>query len=330
MYFLETGSHDPYYNLAFEEYILLNKTYGQWLLLWQNDKTVVVGQNQNTFAEIDPVFVKENGISVVRRSTGGGAVYHDLGNINYSFISDTDDADRMTIERFSRPVCIALRELGVPAELSGRNDILVEGKKISGAAERVYKNRILHHGTLLFNSDLEMISKALRADPLKFSSKSIKSVRSRVSNIAPYLPQGTSLGQFYQTLKEKLSAGEAVIAGLDAEELGEINRLADEKYRSWDWIYGRTPKSNMQARRRFDGGILEVNLSVNNGLIREVCFRGDFLSTTPVQAAVDALEGVRFDTQEVRDALSPLEIRRLFGDISLDEIVKTIFEASED
>ena len=180
IHYLETGSVDPCYNLALEQVVLEQRREGDWLMLWQNRNTVVVGLNQNTAEEINASFVEAHGITVVRRMTGGGAVYHDLGNLNYSFIRDVGNAEELTIGRFTEPVCRALASLGVQASVSGRNDILVDGKKISGVAQRIVGGRILHHGTLLFDSDPAMIAGALRADPAKFTSKSAKSVRSRV------------------------------------------------------------------------------------------------------------------------------------------------------
>ncbi|MEG2037634.1 MAG: lipoate--protein ligase family protein, partial [Ruthenibacterium sp.] len=164
MTYLETGSQNPYYNLAFEEFVLTERREGDYLLLWQNANTIVIGQNQNAEEEINRAFVEEHGIHVVRRTTGGGAVYHDLGNLNYSFLTDVSDSGTMSMARFTAPVVQALRDLGVQAEASGRNDILADGKKVSGTAQRLSRHRILHHGTLLFDSNPAMIAGALRAD----------------------------------------------------------------------------------------------------------------------------------------------------------------------
>ena len=227
--YLETGSLDPHYNLAFEEYVLCNRREGEYLLLWQNDNTIVIGQNQNAEAEINRAFGEEHHINVVRRTTGGGAVYHDLGNLNYSFITDAGDSDQLAMERFTRPVVEALKALGLQAEASGRNDILVEGRKVSGTAQRIVKGRILHHGTLLFDANPSMVAGALRVDPEKFRSKSTKSVRSRIGNIRDFLQQDMNLPAFWTFLKEQLAGSGMVTGALMPQELEAVEALKHKK-----------------------------------------------------------------------------------------------------
>lgn len=326
MFYLETHSLDPCYNLAFEEYILKERTSGDWLILWQNKNTVVVGLNQNPPEEIDQSFVQAHGITVVRRMTGGGAVYHDLGNLNYSFITDLGDREQLTIARFTQPICRALAALGVPAQASGRNDITVQGRKISGTAQRVEDGRILHHGTLLFDSNPDMISGALRADPGKFQSKSSKSVRSRVGNIRDFLPTDMDLSGFWQRLLEELTADGLSRETITPEEDRRIRRLADKKYRSWDWTWGRSPDYSLKNRRRWPGGTLEVCLDVRAGYIRQAGFLGDFMACVSCAGAADALRDVRFQRDAVCSALAGLDLQLMFGSVTLEQILDTIFE----
>ncbi len=323
--YIVTGSLDPCYNLAFEQYLLEHKTEGKWLMLWQNANTVVIGMNQNAAEEINANFVKSHNITVVRRMTGGGAVYHDLGNLNYSFITDTGDKSSLSIEQFSRPVCRALESLGLSASVGGRNDIIVEGKKVSGVAQRIYKGRILHHGTLLFRSDADMIAGSLNADPSKFESKSSKSVRSRVGNISDFLPDDMSFEQFRGEIKRQLSLEGTVECNLREDELEEIRKNADEKYRSWEWTYGRSPKYTFKNKARFPGGSIEVRLFVSGGIIKEAAFSGDYMAVTDSNNAVRALSGVKFNREDVLEALTAVDIEAVFGEITAENIADVIF-----
>ena len=325
VHYLETGSRDPYYNLAFEEYVLTHRTRGDYLLLWQNDNTIVVGQNQNTEAEINRPFVEAHHIHVVRRSTGGGAVYHDLGNLNYSFITDAGDRAALSMARFTQPVVEALQGLGLQAEASGRNDILVEGRKVSGTAQRLWGDRILHHGTLLFDANADMVAGALQVDPEKFRSKSTKSVRSRIGNIRESLPRDMTLQEFWQRLLTELAGDGLVREALTGAELAEIRALADEKYRSWAWTWGRFPQYGFRNRLRFPGGTLGVSLDVESGVIRDAVFTGDFMARTDSTPAAEALRGVRFEREAVRAALAPLDLDAMFGGIAPDEILEVLF-----
>lgn len=323
--YIETGSLDPCFNLAFEQYILENKTSGDWLMLWQNANTIVIGMNQNTAEEINADFVKEHGITVVRRMTGGGAVYHDLGNLNYSFISDIGDKASLSIEQFSRPVCRALESLGLHATVSGRNDIIIDGRKVSGVAQRVYKNRILHHGTLLFRSDANMIAGSLNADPSKFESKSSKSVKTRVGNISDFLSEDMSFEQFREAIRHQLSLDGAVVCTLTDDELAQIRKNADEKYRSWEWTYGRSPKYTFKNKARFAGGSIEVRLFVEHGMIKEASFAGDYMAVCDSSAAAEALAGVKLTREDVMSALAAVDMQSVFGGITAENIADVIF-----
>lgn len=311
--------------MAFEEYVLRNRKEDAYLLLWQNSNTIVVGQNQNAEAEINRAFVEEHKINVVRRSTGGGTVYHDLGNLNYSFITDSGDASQLTMARFTQPIVSALQRLGLDAEASGRNDILVNGKKVSGTAQRLMGQRILHHGTLLFDSNPDMISGALQVDPEKFRSKSTKSVRSRVGNIRSFLAEDMDLQTFWEYLKGALSESGMILDQLTEDELKEVRELEQSKYRTWEWNFGRSPKYDFKNKSRFDGGSLEIGVQVEKGFIVQIGFYGDFLSVISLEPLQEALKGCAFRKEDVKRILAGFSLGEMFGGITCEEILSTMF-----
>lgn len=327
--YLETGSQDPFYNLAFEEYVLTHRVEGDYLILWQNDNTIVIGQNQNAEAEINRSFVETHGIHVVRRMTGGGAVYHDMGNLNYSFITDGGDPGQLSMAAFTRPVVEALQALGLAAESSGRNDILVNGKKVSGTAQRLARGRILHHGTLLFDSNSDMVAGALHADPEKFRSKSVKSVRSRIGNIRDALGQDMELQDFWNYLKSALARDGFLPGSLTAAELEGVMDLKKSKYDTWEWNFGRSPKFDLVNKQRFPGGTLEIGLRVESGHIAEAAFYGDFLSVTSLEPLRQALQGCPFREEETAAVLDQFPLREMFGGIRKEEILETFFHAGD-
>ncbi len=324
-FYLETGSTDPAYNLAFEEYVQTHRRTGNYLILWQNYNAVIIGRNQNAEEEINSSFVKAHSIKVIRRNTGGGAVYHDMGNLNYSFITDAGDIAERSAQAFTAPVVAALKALGMDAEASGRNDILISGRKVSGTAQHIIRGRILHHGTLLFESNPEMIAGALNPDPTKFQSKSVKSVRSRVGNIRELLPSDMSLQAFWNYLKTALSADGILPTSLSAEELAEVEKLKTQKYDTWEWNFGHSPKFQRKTKNRYAAGVIEIHLSVANGCIQDLRILGDFLALVPVEPLAQALIGCTYREDAVAAILDKFDLQEMLGGIEKQEFLETIF-----
>ncbi len=327
--YLETGSTDPAWNLAFEETVLRERRQGDCFMLWQNEPVVVIGQNQNAEAEISRDFTQAHHIRVIRRCTGGGAVYHDLGNLNYSFFTDADRNRQEILDAMISPLVRALRDLGLDAHTSGRNDILVGERKISGTASRILNGRILHHGCLLFDVDLTMMAGALQVDPEKFRSRGIQSVRSRVTNLRTLLQEqgrDMDMAAFRAHLQASL-AKQQQEDHLTPGELEQVRALKESKYDTWAWTFGSSPSSDLTVRGRLPGGTLEIRASLQEGRISHLEFRGDFLSMRPLDPLTEALKGCPLDRREVEAVLHRFPLEELFGSITAEEILDLLFSS---
>ncbi len=276
--YIQVDSTDPAFNLALEEYVFENLSIDyNYFVLWQNAPTVVIGRHQNTFSEVDEAFVRQNNIRVVRRLSGGGAVYHDLGNLNFTFIQDAAGKEP-DLALFCHPVAKAIRYLGANAEVNGRNDITVGGLKFSGNAQYVKNGRVMHHGTLLFDSQLEIAAKALQPDPEKIKAKGVASVRSRITNLKPLLPDGTTLESFREALLHALFENEQMEAyTLSDADISAINTLKESRYDTWAWNWGASPACDMTFSARVEGcGRIELRFRIEKGCITEASAYGDF------------------------------------------------------
>ncbi|HBX47448.1 MAG TPA: lipoate--protein ligase [Clostridiaceae bacterium] len=316
---------NPYFNLACEEYIL-KEFNEECFMLWRNSPCIVVGKNQNTLSEINKDYVDKNNITIVRRLSGGGAVFHDLGNINFTFISNQKETFN-DFKRFTVPIIDALKQLNVNAEFSGRNDLTIDGKKFSGNAQYCYKNRVLHHGTLLFSANVKDISQSLNVKEKKFEGKAVKSVKSRVTNISSHLKSPMKVEEFIEFLMNYVvnNYAESKLYTLTEEDIKNIGKLADEKYSTWEWNYGSSPKYSYKNEMKCKGGLIEFNCNIEKGYIKDAKFFGDFFGIYDVSDIETALKGTKYTEDAVRNTLSKFNIENYFSSISLEQILKLMF-----
>ncbi len=327
MRFLRNSNTNPFFNLALDEYAMKSIDVEEdFFFLWQNEPSVIIGNNQNTVEEINQKFIDDNNVHVARRVSGGGAVYHDFGNLNFTFVIKVDEPGKVNYKKYVQPVIDALKSMGVTAEASGRNDILIDGLKISGNAQRMANGRLMHHGTLMFDVDVEDMVKSLNVAPDKIISKGVKSVRSRVTNIKDHLPEGTTLQEFWDALQFYLSnegKDEEII--LTDADIKAIQKEADEKFATWDWVYGKSPEFNLKNANRFAGGRVEVLADVDKGHIKSIRFQGDYLGLEGVEAVESALVGVKFEQESVAKVLDLFDLKLYFGGITKEELLSVIF-----
>ena len=312
--YLDLTTTDPAWNLAVEEYVFDRLPKDRmYVMLWQNDNAIIIGKHQNTLAEINERYVREQGIRVVRRLSGGGAVYHDLGNLNFTVIADAE-GDALDFGRFCDIVIRALARVGIRAERNGRNDMTIDGKKFSGNAQYIRNCRVMHHGTILFDSNGEVLSNALQVDPAKIRAKGIKSVRSRVTNVRPYLPRDLSLEDFRGILLESILEqfpGEAYT--LTPEDLEAITAIRENRYGTWDWNYGHSPACTVTKKQRFEGcGTVEAYMDLDQGRIRTITFRGDFFSAREPSGLEALLRDCPLEESALTAALAGTDVSQYF------------------
>ena len=327
--YLDLMTTDPSYNLAMEQYVFdCLPRDRMYFMLWQNDNAIIVGKYQNTIAEINEETVRERGIRVVRRLSGGGAVYHDMGNLNFTFITDVGESNALDLKLFCEPVVRTLATLGVKAEVNGRNDITIDGKKFSGNSQYIRQGRVMHHGTIMFDSDLSVVSEALRVDPTKIQTKGIRSVRSRVTNVAEHLPEKVTLPEFRRILLENIlkeNPGEAY--PLTQDDLAAVEKLRAERYATWDWNYGFSPVCTMLRRRRVDGcGMIEAYITVEHGKIAALTFKGDFFSASEPDELAAHFVGCTPYRAGYEKALGDVDVSRYFAGLQADELIDILCE----
>jgi len=315
MRYLVNTSTDPFFNLAFDEYFLEHAPVEEpFFYLWRNRPSVIIGLNQNAFGEVNLDFLRQRGIALARRVTGGGAVYHDLQNMNYTIIGRHVSP---------RPFAEALGKMGVEAELTGRNDIFVNGKKVSGYARRVSHDREIVHGTMMYDVDMDSLVQALDVPGSKMATKGIASVHSRVGNLKVTLVGYASLDEVQARLQELLSGGDGEIPVTEAQ-IAEVQRIAEEKFSSWDWVYGRSRAAELTHVGKLPCGTVAVGISLDHGRISGLCFSGDFMGDLPAEGLGERLRGVRFDYGSVLSVLRGLPVGGHFSGTSPEALADLI------
>lgn len=325
--YIESKSNDPMFNLALEEYVfdVLPKDRS-YFMLWQNDNSIIVGKNQNTVEEINEDLVREKNVNVVRRLSGGGAVYHDMGNLNFTFITDSDNMKSIDMELFTKPVIATLNELGITAEMTGRNDIVIDGKKFSGNSQYIKKERVMHHGTIMFDSDLSIVPELLNVSKHKIESKGLKSVKSRITNIKEHLDKDISLKEFMDALKKNVFQ-EAQIENYEItkEDEVEINKIKDERYATWDWNYGYSPKYSVIKKDVIEGcGQVELYMDIKDGKIQGLKAYGDYFGSGDIKELQQFLINRKLTEDDLNVALSKIDIDYFFKNMTKEDFIKLV------
>lgn len=329
MKYIVNTSNDPAYNVALEAYAFQKLTdIDEIFILWINEPAIIIGRHQNTIQEINKEFIDKNGIHVVRRLSGGGAVYHDLNNLNYTIISNNTQEGAFDFQTFSKPVIDTLAKLGVKAEFTGRNDLEINGQKFVGNAQAYYKGRMMHHGCLLFDVDMSVLGQALKVSKDKIESKGIKSVRARVTNIVDHLSDKITVQEFSDAIlaqmKEEYPEMDEYV--LSDAELSEIQAMRDNQFATWDWTYGKAPEYTIERGVRYPAGKITTYANVENSTIKSVKIFGDFFGVKPVDDIEKMLEGVRYDYKDVLAALKTVDTSQYFSRMTPEEITKAIVD----
>lgn len=329
MKYIVNTSNEPAYNVALEAYAFQKLTdIDEIFILWINEPAIIIGRHQNTIQEINKEFIDKNGIHVVRRLSGGGAVYHDLNNLNYTIISNNTQEGAFDFQTFSKPVIDTLAKLGVKAEFTGRNDLEINGQKFAGNAQAYYKGRMMHHGCLLFDVDMSVLGQALKVSKDKIESKGIKSVRARVTNIVDHLSDKITVQEFSDAIlaqmKEEYPEMDEYV--LSDAELSEIQAMRDNQFATWDWTYGKAPEYTIERGVRYPAGKITTYANVENSTIKSVKIFGDFFGVKPVDDIEKMLKGVRYDYKDVLAALKTVDTSQYFSRMTPEEITKAIVD----
>jgi len=317
---------DPCFNLASEE-VLLRSRNEDYFLLYRNRPSIVVGKHQNTLAEINLPYVEEKGIIVARRISGGGTVFHDLGNVNFAFITSGKEGELVDYKRHTNPIIMAMKKMGLDISLGKRNELLLDRKKVSGTASHVFKKRVLHHGTLLFSSQMEELSRALKVKSGKFEDKAVKSVRSEVTNIREHLVNKLDVDDFQRLLFDSIldSMEGAMEYKYSEKDINEITELKKDKFSTWEWNFGYSPRYHFSKALQYGEGEISLNMNVEKGIIQEVSIEGDFLGSRDIHALEDVLVGTIHDPSTIRMRLSGIKVEEYIAGLGNEKLLSGMF-----
>lgn len=317
---------NPYFNLASEEYLLKN-FHEDLFLLYRNTPSIVVGKHQNTLAEINLPFIQEQEILVARRISGGGTVFHDLGNLNFAFFTSGKEGELVDYKRATLPILEALKEMGLEARLGKRNELLLKGLKISGTASHVFKQRVLHHGTLLFSSEMGKLSAALKSDKERFTDRAVKSVRSSVTNISDHLTEGMDVEMFQDKILNHMlrTYKDARPYQFSQTDIAEIKVLRNSKFSTWEWNFGYSPKYQFCRSISFKTGSLELHMNVEKGVIKDLKIVGDFTSQKDIVLLETMLVGSIHDPETLRNKLSDIDVSNYIRGLQNEELLSGMF-----
>lgn len=327
MKYIVNKSNDSAYNIALEAYAFKElRDEDEIFILWINEPAIIIGKHQNTIEEINKEYIDEHGIHVVRRLSGGGAVYHDLNNLNYTIISNKADEGAFDFKTFSQPVIETLADLGVTAEFTGRNDLEIDGKKFCGNAQAYSNGRMMHHGCLLFDVDMTVLGNALKVSKDKIESKGVKSVRARVTNILSELPEKITVHEFSDKILEKMKEHYPDMTEyvLSEDELAKIQKSADEQFGTWEWTYGAAPEYTISRSVRYPAGKVTTYANVDKSVIKSIKIYGDFFGIKDVKDIEDLLVGVRYEYQDILETLKTIDTTEYFSRMTVEEVAKAI------
>mgnify|MGYP000956186103 CR=1 FL=1 len=325
MIYINNTSTNPFFNFALEYYLMNEKKLPEntVFLFWRTEPTLMIGRYQNTIEEINEKYVKKNKINVIRRISGGGTIYTDLGGWQYSFITK-GKAEQIDFNKYVTPIVEALNKIGVGAEFNSRNDLVINNRKFSGNAQCMISDYTLHHGSLLFNTDLGEMIKSITVDEYKIISKGIKSVKERVTNIADHLKEPMDSMKFKELMVQSVMRGSKNEYKLTDEDIRRVNEISKNKFEMWEWNYGKSPKFNITKTGRFNGGKMEFKLDVNGGIIERCTVYGDFFGTVDINSFCNVLMGCKYNKESIKEALEKNNMQNVFYDINYLNLIDVI------